>query len=270
MFEEMRIRYFVIMTIIFSISLYWITSTYNIPSELVPEFEIIAVLFLSYYFFRHKRSMHEFINDKEIYRKVPSYLLLALIFHIFTISVFWLQLYLQNYNNPFTFIYEPIVVGTLYLVIQMIMSTVTGPIAEEFIFRGFLLNRLIKKTNIWIGILISSAAFAAFHLDYKILISTFLFGIIASLLYLRTRNLLVPILIHMFHNSIVFIQSSLVPPMNMSFSVFSYMDNQTFIWLKFTTLTISFGLIIMVIVYLAKGGITVPLEKDEEDIQVKI
>lgn len=208
---------------------------------------------MGYYFYKYKKSVNDFIDDKDIYRSIPSFLLIAIVINVFSISIMWLQLYLVNFNVPLVFSNDPLLVGSTYLVIQMIITTVTGPITEEFIFRGFLLNRLIKKTNIWLGIFISSALFAAFHLDYKILIGTFLFGIIASLLYLKTRNLLVPILIHMFHNSIVFIQTSLFPTWNKSLSIFVYMDYRTNIWIKSTVLLISTVLVIGFIVYLVKS-----------------
>ncbi len=57
----------------------------------------------------------------------------------------------------------------------------------------------------------------------------------------------------MFHNSIVFIQTSLFPTWNKSLSIFVYMDYRTNIWIKSTVLLISTVLVIGFIVYLVKS-----------------
>lgn len=147
---------------------------------------------------------------------------------------------------------NPLTGTSAFLFVLMITTTVTSPIAEEFIFRGLLLNRLIKKTNIWGGILISSLLFAAVHTQAEKLIATFLFGIIASLIYLKTKNLFVPILIHILHNSLALIQTLIFPAWR-EFLIFSThsTDIHTNIVVKSTLLGISSILMIVVIVYLA-------------------
>lgn len=104
MFEEMKIRYFFVLTIFFSVSFYWFFSKYNLPYELTPEFEITAVLFLGYYFYKYKKSVNDFIDDKDIYRSIPSFLLIAIVINVFSISIMWLQLYLVNFNVPLVFL----------------------------------------------------------------------------------------------------------------------------------------------------------------------
>ena len=65
-----------------------------------------------------------------------------------------------------------------YLLIEIVMITILAPIVEEFFFRGVILQRLIKKTSIWGGILISSLLFGILHAD---IIGAFVFGVIAAL-----------------------------------------------------------------------------------------
>ncbi|MCE5286317.1 MAG: CPBP family intramembrane metalloprotease [Pelosinus sp.] len=79
-------------------------------------------------------------------------------------------------------------------------SDLLGPIVEEITFRGIILNRLIKKCGVNKAIIYSSLLFSLGHHPAQYM-NTFIFSIILSLLYLGSRNLLLPITIHILNNS---------------------------------------------------------------------
>ena len=270
MFEEMKIRYLVGLFILFTFGLNWaipLFDTTNIRSIIRDflEIEVMAVVFFGYYFFRQKTSINFVVHDQDPKWRVSSLIGLVLILNTFSITTYWFYLFIQDS----IFKLDPFMVNSLngsnvFLIALMISTTVTSPIAEEFIFRGLLLNRLIKKTNKWGGILISSLLFAAVHMQAEILIATFLFGIIASLIYLKTKNLFVPILIHILHNSLAFIQTLVFPAWKefLFFATYST-DIHTNVVVKSTLLVISSILMIVVIVYLAKG-----LRTDKKQVEM--
>ena len=72
----------------------------------------------------------------------------------------------------------------VFLVIEIVMITILAPIVEEFFFRGVILQRLIKKSSVWGGILISSLIFGILHAD---IIGAFLFGVITALIVITNR-----------------------------------------------------------------------------------
>lgn len=259
MFEKMKIRYYVLLFFLVALGLDLILSQFAIPYEIkniIAEFgeiEMVAVVFFSYYFYKQKISIHQVVHDQDIMRWFPYLILLAFVINTHTLTTFWYQLYLVDSIYQIDFPSQPLALGTFYLIINMILSTVTGPIAEEFIFRGFLLNRIIFKTNRWVGIFISSFIFSIYHMNLNILMGSFLFGIIASLLYLKTKNLLVPIILHMGHNSIVFIETTVFPSWQEFLSVLTYSDLHTNVVFKSTVLGFSTGLMVVIIVYLSKG-----------------
>ena len=84
--------------------------------------------------------------------------------------------------------------------ISLITLVVVGPVVEEFLFRGLLLRTWISKWGVRRAIVISSVLFAALHFDY---LGAFIFSVVVSLSYIWSRNLAVPILIHMTNNLIV-------------------------------------------------------------------
>jgi membrane protease YdiL (CAAX protease family) len=78
-------------------------------------------------------------------------------------------------------------------------------ITEELIFRGYVLNILLEKINPRLAILWSSFLFAFFHisnnnLSWTGLINIFLFGILASVIYIKNNNLSAAIGLHFVWN----------------------------------------------------------------------
>ncbi len=84
--------------------------------------------------------------------------------------------------------------------INVILIAIIAPIVEEILFRGFLLNRWCQKYGTGKAVFFSSLIFAGFHFD---IIGGFVFGAVLSLIYLRTKTLVGPILVHISNNTIV-------------------------------------------------------------------
>jgi membrane protease YdiL (CAAX protease family) len=78
------------------------------------------------------------------------------------------------------------------------------PIIEEIIFRGIILRGFITKYSNTVAIVASSILFAFFHLNPWQFISAFLIGCISGWIYLRSRNLLLCMIVHAVNNAIAF------------------------------------------------------------------
>lgn len=259
MFENMKIRYFLILTIVLSISVELVLPLVDTPANygrVISDFvsvELVAILFFGTYFFRQKTPLQNVVTEKNVDTPYFSVLALALIFNTFSITTYWGYFVIEDsFFSLDPFIITPSTESVLFLIVTMVLSVIAGPIAEEFIFRGLLLNRLIKKTNMWAGILISSLAFAASHMKAEQLLATFLFGVMASLIYLKTKNLFIPILVHIVYNALTNFQTSFFPGWVKALFLTSSDDLYVNVVLKSSLLLISTVLIIGVIVKLAK------------------
>jgi hypothetical protein len=82
----------------------------------------------------------------------------------------------------------------------LITLVVAAPILEELIFRGIVLEGLLKRYSPIKSILISALFFGLIHLNPWQLISAFVIGIVMGWVYYRTRNLLLPIFLHFVNN----------------------------------------------------------------------
>ena len=92
--------------------------------------------------------------------------------------------------------------AVLAIGIAVIFAVVIGPVLEEILFRGFLLNRWWRKYGLRRAVIFSSLAFALSHIE---VIGGFVFAVILSLIYIKTQSLIGPIIVHASNNAIVFL-----------------------------------------------------------------
>lgn len=85
-----------------------------------------------------------------------------------------------------------------------ILAVIFAPIIEELLVRGLIFQKLAIKKNVIQGLLISAIIFAVIHFRYN-LVPLFVTGIILVILYLKTKQLIVPIVYHFMYNLMVMI-----------------------------------------------------------------
>ena len=79
--------------------------------------------------------------------------------------------------------------GPVDFIILSVVVALGAPLAEEFFFRGLLLQGLRRRLPDVAAILVSSALFALVHIEPILYPGTFLLGLIAAIATLRTRRL---------------------------------------------------------------------------------
>jgi len=89
--------------------------------------------------------------------------------------------------------------GLLFEILNAIAAIIVAPITEEFIFRGFILQRWAVKWNLPLALMVSSLLFGVLHLNA---VGLTMFGLVMGLFYIKTRSLFVPIAGHMLNNII--------------------------------------------------------------------
>lgn len=132
----------------------------------------------------------------------PLLLLFAAIAVLMTLSLAqlgapdWAARQAENENADFLGRVGP---GARTLLLLMLIFF--APAIEEFVFRGMLMKRWMATRGLWTGIIGSAALFALLHPPSWI--GAFVFGIVAGILYLWSRSLLLPILVHSLNNLMV-------------------------------------------------------------------
>lgn len=82
---------------------------------------------------------------------------------------------------------------------------IIGPIIEELIFRGIILNGLLKNYSFKKSLILSSFLFAVFHLNPWQFFPAFALGLLFGWLFFKTRSIVLTIIAHMLNNLIGFL-----------------------------------------------------------------
>lgn len=89
----------------------------------------------------------------------------------------------------------------LALGLFLVTAAIAAPVFEEFLFRGFLLASLTKYLPAGGAIFASSLIFATAHLSLSEVLPLTVLGTVLGIVYVRSRNLLAPILLHSTWNT---------------------------------------------------------------------
>lgn len=86
--------------------------------------------------------------------------------------------------------------------LNALLIVLLAPLVEEVLFRGLLLPAWAGRWGMRPAVIFSSLIFAVLHLN---ILGGFVFGVVTALVYLRTRRLLVPLVIHVTHNALAWL-----------------------------------------------------------------
>jgi uncharacterized protein len=89
--------------------------------------------------------------------------------------------------------------------LNLLVLALLAPFVEEVFFRGLLLPSWSDRFGTTWAVIFSSLVFAVFHVD---IIGGFLFGIVTAVAFLSTRTLWLPIIMHITHNTLIWMLSA--------------------------------------------------------------
>lgn len=137
-------------------------------------------------------------------------------------------------------------------IINFILLAFISPIVEEIVFRGVMLNRITEKFSMCSGIVVSSMIFASFYAGSGIA-GALVLGIINSILYIKYRNILFPIVVNSLNNIVLLILA--FPLIKISRDNFTISYNDILMDIIFGIILCFIGCFIM-IKYIGKNKIT--------------
>lgn len=138
------------------------------------------------------------IKDRISFKNINNKFLFRMLFLSFFLRILIEQISLLiNVNQAPVF-------GTtnwLEIIVEFISTCVFASVFEEIIIRFGLYEKLSKKLNFGIAIIISSIIFAILHLyNFYGFIILFVISIVWNYSYYKTNNLIYPIILHFVHN----------------------------------------------------------------------
>ena len=120
-----------------------------------------------------------------------------------TYGVFDIFLYSMPTLNDGLYEYlEEYLLNTSYIFI-FISTCIIAPIFEEILYRGVLLNGLLKKYNYKKAIIYSALIFGIAHMNLPQGVNAFFLGVIIGLAYYYTRSIYICMVMHFVNNFLV-------------------------------------------------------------------
>lgn len=89
--------------------------------------------------------------------------------------------------------------------LAFVVVVLTGPVFEELVVRGVILQGLLRSHRPWVAIGQSALLFGIMHYNPAQSINALLLGLVFGWLYYRTRSLLLCMTMHVLFNSLAFV-----------------------------------------------------------------
>lgn len=167
----------------------------------------IDCMFILYLFFKFgvnlrklNNLIHDFIekiNIKEIINVVFTQILVSLGTTLLMLTIIcFIDLDMANSLNNSS---DDLFTST---VVFFILTVITAPILEELLFRVVFFKRLSRVFDVYVGMIASSIIFGILHVELAV-VGAIIFGIANCILYLKYRNILIPMTVHFLNNLIV-------------------------------------------------------------------
>ncbi len=168
---------------------------------------VMIPIYLSYLFYRRRKYVSIFLTEKAPGRYWLTGV--AGIMGSLGLSMLWIGFLIQL-GDSFPWIseqYESYIQAAQnlqnpqgYFWLEILAVVVMIPIAEELLFRGILQGELRRVAPAWLAIAITVLIFSFFHILPFQIAFVIIPGLVLSVVYELTRNILIPILMHMAYN----------------------------------------------------------------------
>jgi len=93
------------------------------------------------------------------------------------------------------------------IAIVVVATLVVAPLAEELIYRGYVLQALLERMRAPIAVVLAALVFSSIHIGIGLGLAVYIFlgALILSLLYLKFKNIHACVLMHLLNNIVAYI-----------------------------------------------------------------
>lgn len=110
------------------------------------------------------------------------------------------NIYIKKNKNNIDIMKSIVMISNIKL-LKHYIYIILSPILEELFFRLYLTGIILSKESIIVKIILPTIIFAISHLKLKVIIESFLGGLILSCIYIYTYNIFLVIGIHIAYNA---------------------------------------------------------------------
>ncbi|MCL2426912.1 MAG: CPBP family intramembrane metalloprotease [Oscillospiraceae bacterium] len=198
---------------------------------------VIAILLFALMWRKIRLKLEKYDNSKLTALSLILTIILSAALNFFLVAIFGITNITELFPS-YDYIAEILMSGSL--LVRIISIGIAAPIVEEILCRGIILNRLSAWMPKWPAILVSSALFGIVHFNWLQGLYAFAIGIIFAVLYLRYRNLWIPIISHAAFNLANVILVEVVNYFEIDINVFAILIPSALITIASTIFVLKF------------------------------
>jgi membrane protease YdiL (CAAX protease family) len=86
----------------------------------------------------------------------------------------------------------------------IVTAILFAPVFEELIFRGVILEAMLRRHRRSFSVVVTSALFAIVHFEPSVMFSAFVSGLVLGTIYLHTNSIFSTIILHSINNAIAY------------------------------------------------------------------
>ena len=86
----------------------------------------------------------------------------------------------------------------------IVTAVVFAPVFEELLFRGLVLESLLRRHRRLLSVVVSSVIFAVVHFQPSVMFAAFVSGLVLGTIYLHTNSIFSTIILHSINNAIAY------------------------------------------------------------------
>ncbi|WP_342573367.1 type II CAAX endopeptidase family protein [Solibacillus sp. FSL K6-1781] len=218
--KNFKLRYFILFAIGIFIASFILLFLIDIPAS--EEWVTFFVSVSCFMYLLHQTKKWNFsFNEQPIHTTMTKgrwakYLSITASFQLITVvftTILFTIVYLifeEHIRELFSFFpmlnLDEVRPSLLVYVLFFINICILAPIYEEMLFRGILLRRFTLRWSTQKSIIISSLIFGVIHLNPINVVFAFALGCVLGYAYLKTKNIVIPMLLHSFNNFLAYLQ----------------------------------------------------------------
>lgn len=173
-------------------------SNYHLLTSLI--IDLVTIIFAARFF---NVDIKEQLNKISLTTTLLFSLLAILIFQLILPLVNPVDFFEKISNQKITTHQLDLIIfknPNFYNIFYFFLMVIITPVIEEILYRGIILNLLLKKYSVLVSIILSSIIFAFIHLKFIGIGYLFLYGLLFGFAYYKTKSLFTSILLHFLIN----------------------------------------------------------------------
>ena len=217
-FKRFKLRWFVLFFVIISVLSQVVAEAISINQYSVDIRALLLGFSLVVYMLYQRSSHHIQFSEATLQQEMPTkrwtiYIVFSFfikiigILAILTLGIV-LMYFFQDFFEEMLGLINGLAMGEISgwnLLFLFISICIFAPIWEELFFRGILLRRFAMKWKVTTSIVVSSFIFGLMHIGGSSMLHAFLFGCFLAYVYLKAKNIWVPIILHSVSNFLSFV-----------------------------------------------------------------